>query len=53
MLLSPPSSKPPTLNGKNGLAFGGGVKSGPTVKLPIQTQETDNGGITLAGITET
>ncbi|XP_024371093.1 kinesin-like protein KIN-4A [Physcomitrium patens] len=50
---SPPSTELPTSNGTNGLAFGGGLKTGATVKPPIQIRETGNGGITLAGVTET
>ncbi|KAG0589833.1 hypothetical protein KC19_1G052000 [Ceratodon purpureus] len=51
--LSPTSAEPPTSNGANGMAFGGGLKTGATVKPPIQIRETGNGGITLAGVTET
>ncbi len=40
------------MNGANGLAFGG-LKTGGAVKPPIQIRETGNGGITLAGVTET
>ncbi len=41
--------------GINGLPFGGGSKMMThvgTVKQPIQIRETSNGGITLAGVTE-
>lgn len=51
--LSSPSVEILTSNGTNGLAFGGGMKTGATVKPPIQIRETGNGGITLAGVTET
>lgn len=33
--------------------FGGGPKTTPLGKPPIQIRETSNGGITLAGVTET
>lgn len=51
--LSPSSGEVPTSNGTNGLGFGGGMKAGATIKPPIQIRETGNGGITLAGVTET
>lgn len=50
---SPPSAELSALNGTTGLAFGGGMKAGVTMKPPIQIRETGNGGITLAGVTET
>lgn len=49
---SPPAATKPELANGAGL-FGGSLKlTGPT-KTPIQIRETTNGGITIAGITET
>ena len=50
---NPPHAELQCGAGTAGLAFGGGLKTGPVIKPPIQIRETSNGGITLAGVTET